>query len=229
VIPWRMIGRVAACVMGGVLLLGLIVVVLWQSRVQAHAMATAANAAPPRLRWHVVARTQLPRGTKLGAEHLDGRLGWVPDVPGPTLVPAVSRAEGRYLVTDVEPGTPLALEAIASAPALTAPAGGAVAVVSVDGLVAALLAPGMTLGFVAAIPPEPPKSGPVAAAPVLQPFRALAVVAPPDRGERGRVVVEVAAPQLAAAARLSRGEWVPIVLAPGTVIPDEGRAAARAR
>lgn len=177
---------------------------------------------PLRVRWYIVAKTKVLKGTKLTGENLTGRLGRL-SVDAP-FIPTATPAVGKYALSDIDEGTPLNPSNLSeSAPAKTpaggpvvpaeAPAGGAVVPVEVKTYHASSLKPGMRLAFVKAnkILPSVKDLG---TEKIDHGFLLLSVTTSPQDPAITALTVKVPKNKMDSVAILATGQWRPVILSP---------------
>jgi hypothetical protein len=163
----------------------------------------------PRPRWHLVARSQILKGSVLTEGKLQPRLARLPE--DARFVPTLKEAVGKFALERVEENTVLKREMISEIVSGNIPPGGAVVPVEVATDDAVGLVPGMHLAF--AQDKQMVPSAKDLAKPHPQPsFDLLAVSPSPRTPATTTLIVAVPKCRLSTAVTISTGQWRPIVL-----------------
>lgn len=105
------------------------------------------NGGKPRyLRWHIIAKSDIPQGAQLREENVGWKLGWVPDES--QFYPKAILAIGQFAKVKIDAGTRLNSYNLQRFALATAPENGAVVPVEIKTEHAGGLQPGMKLAFV---------------------------------------------------------------------------------
>jgi hypothetical protein len=163
-----------------------------------------------RLRWYIVAKTHIAKGTRLTEDDLRGRLGLlVADTDD--FIAVEKLAIGKYANAAIGQGKPLRLEHLSEFAPMDVPAGGAVVPIEVKTEHAYNLQPGMQLAFVQDKVMFPASQDILAAAKDTG-FLLLSVTPSTRDGAITTLTVQVPQHKLKAVAALATGQWRPVVL-----------------
>jgi SAF domain-containing protein len=104
--------------------------------------------APPRLRWHMITKNKIEKGTQIKADDVTWKLGRV--TASETLIPISKTVVGKYALRDIAANTTCIPELLSDLALADPPMGGAVVPIEVKTSDASSLKPGMHLAFVQA-------------------------------------------------------------------------------
>jgi hypothetical protein len=164
---------------------------------------------PRRLRWHMIAKQKILRGTRIGDDDVTWTVSRIPeDTP---YVSAARFAVNRYSESDVEEGALLRPGELSVYAPAAATVNGAVVPVEAKTEYTLSLKPGMQLAFVQGKVILPAVSD--AAAGKAEPgFALLSITHSPRDAALTTLSVQVDEKQLKLAPLLATGEWRPVVL-----------------
>lgn len=163
-----------------------------------------------RLRWFLIAKTDIPEGTRLSSEYVESRLTRLP-TEELEYVSSVSGVVGKYTLRSFKRGERLTPRDLASAPFVRPPPGGAIIPVTVKSEHAGTLQAGMRLAF----------AKPNAVVPVLKEiqkqqapygFALRAVMPGPEKAKGTVLLVELVPCQTRYISDLAAADWVPVIL-----------------
>jgi SAF domain-containing protein len=198
-ITWYVIGMVV-----GLLLIASPVFVSWYLAPQIY------NKSQYRLRWYVVAKTNIAKGTRLTEDNLQGRLGFLA-AHTDDFIAVEKMAIGKYANTAIGKDKPLQAEHLSEFIPADVPVGGAVIPIEVKTEHAYNLQPGMQLAFVQDKVMFPASQDILASAKDTG-FLLLSVTPSARDGAITTLTVQVPQNKMEAVATLATGQWRPVVL-----------------
>ena len=170
---------------------------------------------PRNLRWHIVAKSDIPQGAQLREENVGWRLGWIP--AGSRFFPKGTLAIGKFAKDNITAETCLNSDNLTPFALATAPENGAVLPVEIKTEHAGGLQPKMRLAFVhdrEMLPPSKPgetQSG----------FELLCITTSQRDPAITTLMVKVVPSYMALLPALATEQWRPVVL--GNVKIDQSQ------
>lgn len=201
----RLIGYIAATV-GSFLVILAVTITSW-------IYARPVNGSPPsRLRWHMITKNKIAKGTQIKIEDVTWTLGRV-STQDP-LIPISKTVVGKYAKSDIEPNSTCVPSLLSDLALAEAPVGGVVIPIEVKSSDVSSLKPGMHLAFVQHDKNVEPKTTLLHGQ--TQPGLQLLSMTPSSK-EAGvtTLLVEVGKDNLASVPLLVSGTWRPVILGPG--------------
>jgi hypothetical protein len=163
-----------------------------------------------RVRWFLVAKTDVPEGTRLSSEHVESRLTWLP-ADESQYISSASAVIGKYTLRPFERTERLTPADLASTPFIRPPPGGAIIPVTVRAEHAGVLEAGMRLAFVRPniVVPELKE---IQKQQAPYGFALRAVMPAPDKSMATVLLIELVACQTRYITHLAGADWVPVIL-----------------
>lgn len=164
---------------------------------------------PHRLRWYMVTKSNVYKGTKIDNNDLRGSLWWLPQ--NASFISTAKTAVGKYAVRDIKQGTRLKPRDFSNLAPIGSSLGGAVLPVEVKSEYVFGLKPGMRLAFI---------QGKIILPSVREPsirhentgYLLLSLTLSQREASIATLMVEVPQKHLGSSTALASGQWCPIVL-----------------